>query len=42
MRIHGKNQSYGRRLAERAFYLERLRAKHGLPPTPLKDHLELR
>ncbi|GAA6755747.1 MAG: glycosyltransferase family A protein [Thermus sp.] len=42
VRVHGENQSYGRRLAERALYLERLRAKHGLPPTPLKDHLELR
>ncbi|GAA5335222.1 MULTISPECIES: glycosyltransferase family 2 protein [Thermus] len=42
VRVHGQNQSYGKRIEERAFYLARLRAKHGLPPTPLKDHLRLR
>jgi glycosyltransferase involved in cell wall biosynthesis len=41
VRVHGENQSYGRRLGERALYLERLRAKHGLPPLELKDHLAL-
>ncbi len=41
VRVHGANQSYGARREERAFYLERLRAKHGLGPLALKDHLSL-
>ncbi|MGC8904641.1 glycosyltransferase family 2 protein [Thermus sp.] len=41
VRVHGTNQSYGARREERAFYLERLRAKHGLGPLVLKDHLSL-
>ncbi|WP_224065595.1 hypothetical protein [Thermus thermophilus] len=41
MRVHGKNQSYGARQEERALFLERLRAKHGLGPLVLKDHLSL-
>lgn len=39
VRVHGGNQSYGARRAERLFFLERLRAKHGLGPLTLKDHL---
>lgn len=42
VRLHGGNQSYGQRWQERRFYLDRLRAKHGLPFIPLKDHLQLR
>ncbi|GAA6734639.1 hypothetical protein YIM1640_17600 [Thermus oshimai] len=38
--LHGGNQSLGRE-AERAFCLERLRAKHGLGPLALKNHAEL-
>lgn len=38
--LHGGNQSLGRR-AERAFYLEQLRTKHGLGPLALKNHAEL-
>ncbi|SDF25189.1 Glycosyltransferase involved in cell wall bisynthesis [Thermus arciformis] len=41
VRVHGGNQSYGARGAERASYLERLCAKHGLGPLLLKDHLAL-
>ncbi|WP_038056719.1 glycosyltransferase family 2 protein [Thermus amyloliquefaciens] len=41
VRVHGKNASHGNRREERALYLERLRAKHGLGPIPLKDHLQL-
>ncbi|TBH17280.1 glycosyltransferase family 2 protein [Thermus thermamylovorans] len=41
VRVHGGNGSYGARREERARFLERLRAKHGLEPIPLKDHLQL-
>lgn len=41
VKVHGVNQSYGARREERAFYLERLRAKHGLGLLVLKDHLSL-
>ncbi|WP_114314149.1 glycosyltransferase family 2 protein [Thermus caldifontis] len=41
IRLHGGNQSGPWNREERAYYLERLRAKHGLPPLELKDHLGL-
>ncbi len=41
IRVHGQNQSYGARREERAFFLKRLEAKHGLGPLVLKDHLSL-
>ncbi|RTH27369.1 glycosyl transferase family 2 [Thermus scotoductus] len=41
IRVHGGNQSYGAHLEERRRDLEALRAKHGLGPLVLKDHLRL-
>ena len=41
IRVHGGNQSYGAHLEGRRRDLEALRAKHGLGPLVLKDHLRL-
>lgn len=41
IRVHAHNMSGAEQQAERRANLERLAAKHGLPPIPLKNHLSL-